>query len=97
MSNTTRSPIEALLQNTQRQVSDLLGPSFTVVVSITCSGTSRPRTPAADTLLTVDDVADRLRLARSTVREHMRTGKIRAHKRGRRWYTTSQTLLDVDL
>ena len=72
------------------------GPNVSFEVSISLVQASAREKQTADHLLTVEDVADRLRLARGTVREHMRTGKIKAHKKGRRWYTTSQTLLDAD-
>jgi len=41
------------------------------------------------TLLTVDEVADKLSLTNKTIRKHIRSGKIPAQKRGKRWYILS--------
>lgn len=94
MKSNRSSRLEALLEDTQRQVSELVGPSFIVVVSITCTGTTGVTPPVADTLLSVEEVAALLRKAPSTVRELMRGGEIPAHKKGNRWYTTSRALLE---
>jgi len=38
------------------------------------------------TLMTVDEVANKLSLTNKTVRKHIKSGKIKAQKIGKRWY-----------
>lgn len=53
-------------------------------------------TPAPSSLLTIADVAKRLKVAEITVRRWIKYGEIIAHKIGRQW-RISETDLDVFL
>jgi excisionase family DNA binding protein len=48
---------------------------------------THPPTFSRDELLTADEVADILRLRRTTALDYMRRGVIPAFKLGRRWYS----------
>jgi hypothetical protein len=87
--------VDEILEDAQRKLTKLLGPNVTVVVSISLVHVPPHEEQIADQILTVEDAAAILRKAPSTIRDHMKMGNIRAHKRGNRWYTTRDALMDL--
>lgn len=47
------------------------------------------------TLLTVEEVANKLSLTNKTVRKHIKSGRIPAQKQGKRWYISANDFYKI--
>lgn len=51
-----------------------------------------PKTIAGRIVYTLDEVAERLGVSERSVREYLRTGRLRGQKYGRSWHITQENL-----
>lgn len=48
-----------------------------------------------DTLLTVEEAADKLKVSTRTVQKHLRLGLLQGKKLGKRWYIPSESMIQL--